>query len=54
MADQTQNADESLTTDNVSTGAKIVIGNDAPENLYAMSPSGHSRMTIITEISGGD
>ena len=35
MADQTQNADESLTTDNVSTGAKILIDNDVPENLYA-------------------
>ena len=35
MADQTQNVDESLTTDNVSTGAKILIDNDVPEDLYA-------------------
>ena len=35
MADQTQNVAESLTTDTVSTGAKILSDNDAPENLYA-------------------
>ena len=36
MANQTQNVDESLTTDNFrfSTGAKILIDNDVPENLY--------------------
>ena len=35
MADQTQNVDESLTTDNVSTGAKILSDNEDTENSYA-------------------
>ena len=34
MADQTHNVDASLNTDNFSTGAKILIDNDVPENLY--------------------
>ena len=34
MADQTQNVDASLNTDNFSTGAKILIDKDVPENLY--------------------
>ena len=34
MADQTHNVDASLHTDNFSTGAKILIDNDVPENLY--------------------
>ena len=35
MTDQTQNVAESLTTDNVSTGAKILSDNEDTENLYA-------------------
>ena len=35
MADQPPNEDESFTTDNVSTRAKISIDNDVPENLHA-------------------
>ena len=34
MADQTQNVDASLNTDNFSIGAKILIDNNVPENLY--------------------
>ena len=39
MADPLPNADESVTTDNVSTGAKISIDNDVPANLY-VDPDG--------------
>ena len=36
MTDQTQNVAESLTTDNVSTGAKSLSDNEDTENLYAV------------------